>query len=673
MSRTSREMIATAIFAVLLPAPLWALPQTASSSPPPSLADVSLDDLMNVAVTSVSKKEQTLSRTAAAIYVITQEEIRRSGATNIPDILRMAPGVDVAQIDANTWAVSIRGFNDRYANKVLVLIDGRTVYTPTTSGVYWDELDVPSEDIDRIEVIRGPGATVWGANAVNGVINIITKSARVTQGATLSAGGGSQGAAQGFAQYGGTVGKIGAYRLFGNYSNRGNLTASDGRTGAADGWHMSHAGMRTDWKITPKDSLTVQGDLLRADEGQTVNVVYTQQLPLQRTLNDAKTVASGNLLGRWNHTLTNGSDTSLQVYFDRTSRTDIGNRELLNTLDIDFQHHFTWGTRHDIVWGAGYRVTADHQTPGYERTYIPLSRTNNLLNVFFQDEIALGHSVWLTLGAKLEHNAYTGKEYEPNAKLLWQLTKKQTIWLSAARAIVQESRSQANLKADLTTFPTAGGGFGVIQVNGNPESTKSEQMYDFEGGYRVQVNNQFSFDLAAFSSSYRNIGAAVAQNPIFVTDPGPPHVVIPLTFEFFNTAHTYGSEIFGTWVVTKRWKISPSLSAIHMTATNFYVVENERNTPQFQGQIRSSFDVTKRLDWDVLFWHVGRLRDGGDGAVPAYNRLDTRMAWRIGEAFEVSVTGQNLLTPLHAEFHNAYDLRRTLVERSVLGKITWRF
>jgi iron complex outermembrane receptor protein len=656
---------------LLVPCP--ARPQTVT---PQALADTSLEDLMNVEVTSVSRKEQKLSRTPAAVYVINQEDIRRSGASNIPDILRMAPGVDVAQIDANTWAISIRGFNDRYSNKVLVLVDGRTAYTPTSSGVYWDQLDVPLEDIDRVEVTRGPGGTVWGANAVNGVINIITKKAEDTRGAVVSVGGGSQGTAQGFAQYGGKIGQSGTYRVFGDYLNRDNLTASDGLSPAADGWHMSHGGFRSDWKLSTADSMTVQGDILQNREGQTVNVVSANQLPLQKTINDPVTVDSGNLMARWNHTLTNGSDTSLQIYFDRYDRLDAGSREVLKTVDIDFQHHLFLGTRHDIVWGAGYRVTADHQAEGYSRLYIPASRTNNLFNVFIQDEITLGRSVWFTLGSKFEHNAYTGFEYEPSAKLLWQPTPRQAIWLSAARAIAQTSRIEANIRVDLSVFPVPGGGFGVVQLQGDPE-TQAEQLRDYEAGYRVQLNKQFSVDIGTFSSYYNNLEGTIAGATYFTLDEGPPHLVLPLIFDYVTTAHTYGAEAFGTWTVSRRWKISPVISAIHLVTSSTTVgagqLEYEDNTPQIQVQIRSSLDLTRHLDWDVTAWHIGRLRDGGDGAVPAYNRLDTRFAWRVGEFTELSVIGQNLLTPLHAEFHNAYEVRRTLVERSVFGKITWRF
>jgi len=630
---------------------------------------------MNIEVTSASRKEQKLSNTAAAVYVINQESIRRSGATNIPDLLRMAPGVDVAQIDANTWAISVRGFNDRYANKVLVMVDGRTVYTPTTSGVYWDQLDVPLEDIERIEIVRGPGGTVWGANAVNGVINIITKSANATLGAIASAGGGSQGAARGLAQYGGEIGQAGTYRVFGDYLNQGNLTASDGHSAAADGWHMLHGGFRSDWTLSPADSLTVQGDLLETGEGQTINVVFSSQLPLEETFNDAIGVGSGNLLARWNHTLAGGSTTSLQVYFDREDRHDEGVHEGLNTLDVDFQHHLKLGVRHDVVWGAGYRVTADNHTDGYGKMYVPLSRTNGLYSAFIQDEVALTDALWFTFGSKFEHNAYTGFEYEPSVRLLWQPAPRQTVWTSTSRAIVQTSREEADLIVDVYTFPTQGGGFGVAQLEGNP-AAKAEVLYDFEAGYRVQVSKGLSLDVAAFNSYFHNLSDVIPETPFFTEDQGPPHLVLPLIYEYVARAHTYGAEADGDWKVSRRWRISPSLSAIHLTSSNdtsLRVPEDEDNTPEFQAQVRSSLDLTKNIDWDAAIYHVGRLRDGGDGAVPAFNRVDSRLAWRISKSIELSVVGQNLLTPLHAEFHDAFEVRRTLVERSVFGKITWRF
>jgi len=649
----------------------------AQNPPAADLTNISLEDLMKIQVTSVSKKEQPLSQTGAAVYVISQEDIRRSGATSIPDLLRQAPGVDVAQIDANTYAVSIRGFNDRLADQVLVMIDGRSVYTPTTSGVYWDQQDVPLEDIDRIEVIRGPGGTVWGANAVNGVINIITKNAGATKGGLVRAGGGSQDSAQGLVQYGGEIGQGGAYRVFENYSNTGNLTLPDGQR-SADGWHMFHTGFRSDWTLSPRDSLTAQGDFTQTGEGQTISVVFANALPLMRTFNDAVTTGAGNFLGRWNHTLANGSTASLQVYFDRYDRHDEGVHEGLNTIDIDFQHHWRIGEHNDIVWGLGYRFTSDGHTAGYGKTYLPLSQANSLFSAFFQDQIRVAESLSITLGSKLEHQPYTGFQFEPSAQVVWTPTERQTVWISASQAVKEVSREEEGLQIDVYTFALPGAGFGVAQYNGST-TAQAERFRDFEIGYRAQPVKQFSVDVAAFAGSYHNMETVDPGAPFFATDQGPPHLVLPYFFGNTAGAHTLGGELFANWSATSRWRVSAGYTAIHLDvkldAGSQDTDERERadSTPENQVQVRSQVNLTRHLEWDSAAYYVGHLRDGGNGPVPAYTRVDTRLGWQIAKSLELSVAGQNLLAPRHAEFHDAYEVNHTLVERSVLGKITLRF
>jgi iron complex outermembrane receptor protein len=651
-----------------------ALPQTR----PVDLADTNLEDLMNMQVTTVSKKEQKLSQAGAAVFVITQEDIRRSGATNIPDLLRMAPGVDVGQVDANAWAISIRGFNDRLADKVLVLIDGRTVYTPTTSGVYWDQQDVPLEDIDRIEIIRGPGGTVWGANAVNGVINIITKSAADTTGGLVSGGTGSKQAADGLLQYGGDAGSQGAYRVFAKYFNTDSSPSQNGAGDAADGWHMLHGGFRGDWSFGSRDTLTVQGDLQREDEGETIDVVFANALPLERTFNDRVFVSSGDVLERWNHEFSNGSDTSLQVYFDRYDRHDLGVNEILNTLDFDFHHHLRFGSRHDVVWGLGYRFTKDAHEAGYGKTYVPLNLTTNLFNGFAQDEIRLAPSVSLTLGAKVEHNIFTGFQFEPSAQLVWTPTKRQSVWISAARAIRQPSREQEDIRVDVATFPTPGAAFGVETLSG-AKIHKEEQVRDVEIGYRAQLGKRFNIDFATFLDFYRDLETANPGTPFLDTSATQSYIVFPLVFGNEARARTFGGEVFANWNVTGRWRISPGYSLIRLKLTldpgsqDTLEPELVANTPQNQFQVHSFLALRRNLDWDSAVYYVGRLRDSGDGAVPAYTRVDSRLGWRIGESVEVSLVGQNLLRPRHEEFHDEFEVRNTLVQRSVFGRFTWRF
>jgi len=644
---------------------------------PRDLTGISLEDLMNIQVTSVSKKEQKLSRTGAAVYVITQEDIHSSGASNIPDLLRMAPGVNVAQINANSWAISVRGFNGRYADKVLVLIDGRSVFSPVTSGVFWDQQDVPLDDIERIEIIRGPGGTVWGANAMNGVINIITKSAKNTQGGLINAGVGSGENARGLVQYGGKIGQAGAYRAFGKYFNNGNSVFPNG-TAAADGWHMLHGGFRSDWDLSSRDTMTVQGDLFQTTEGETITTLFSSALPDERTLNERIEVGGGNILGRWNRTLANGSDFTVQAYYDRYNRSYFGARDTLGTTALDFEHHLTLGSRHDLVWGAGYRFTDDRFIQGYASVLRPLHPTDSLFSTFVQDEIRLTNSLWLTMGSKFEHNAYTGFEYEPSAQLVWTPTNHQTFWASAARAIRQPARKDTDVQLDYGAQPLLNGGFALLQVTGNP-NLKAEQLRDFEAGYRAQLTPRLSLDATAFLNLYRGLVQQVPGTPVFSTSPGPPHVIIPLVFMNTGRLRSFGTEFFVNWNVSHRWKLSPGFSLIRMTLSpdaSGHVLQTAPvidNTPEHQLQVRSSLDLTRRLEWDASAGYVSALRDDGPGPTPGYARVDTRLGWKVGEFIEISIVGQNLLTPRHAEFPDFYPVHHTQVERSVFGKVTWRF
>ena len=644
------------------------------------LAQTSLEDLMNIQVTSVSKKEQKLSQAGAAVFVISQEDIRRSGATNIPDLLRMVPGIHVAQIDANIWAISIRGFTDRYGDKVLVLIDGRSVYSPLSSGVNWDQQHVPLEDIDRIEVIRGPGGTVWGANAVNGVINIITKSAKATQGGLVSASAGSQESAQGLLQYGGTSGQKGAYRIFGSYGNVGNSPSPSGET-VADGWHKLHSGVRTDWDVSPRDTMTVQGDLFESREGQTIDTLFANDLPREAIIDDTITVGAGDILGRWKHTLGNGSDMTLQFYYDGYHRVDRALSETRNTLDFDFQHHLTIGSRQEIVWGLGYRTTTDNTTAGYAVEYDPAQRRDNLFSAFVQDDIRLTNSLSLILGSKFEHNSYTGFEYEPSAQLVWNLNDRQAFWASASRAIRQPSRADFDLDADVAVI-SAGSGLGVVELSGNPHR-KAERLYDFELGYRAQISKQLSLDVAAFSSYYYGLQTQEPLQPFYESAGSPgagaPYLVIPFLFDDLAHAHNYGTEIFASWSVTPRWQISPGYSYLQMhvagdpTSQDPSAGEIAYESPKHQFQFHSLLNLTHRVEWDTALYHVGQLVDGGNGATPSYLRVDTRLGWRVGESLEFSITGQNLQSPAHAEYHDAFAVLHSLAQRSVIGKVTFRF
>jgi iron complex outermembrane receptor protein len=651
----------------------WGQPPQNSQPQQPDLTQVSIENLMNIEVTSVSKKEQKLSRTAAAIFVISQEEIRRSGASSIPDVLRMVPGVDVAQLNAHIWVISIRGFSDRFADKVLVLIDGRTMYTPTSSGVYWDQEDVPLEDVERIEVIRGPGGTVWGANAVNGVINITTKNSKSTRGALASAWGGSGDVSGGLAQWGGPAGRTGGYRVFGEYYGMGNLPLPDGTSGA-DSWHTWHAGFRSDLDLSAKDSMTVQGDFLRASEGETLNLVLANALPQQPTFTSRTQVYAANILERWNRRISADSSIELQAYYDGYDRHEEGGYEGRRTFDLDFQHHKLVGRRNDLVWGLGYRVTSDNLTPKYSKSYIPAQRTDNLFSAFAQDEVQLTNTLGLTIGSRLEHNAYTGFEFEPSGQFVWSPTKRQSVWASAARAIRQPARADTAIRIDLAILPLADGGFGLKEVTANP-NRKAEELIAYQLGYRAQASSALSFDIATFWNRYHHLQTDEPGIPYFTSSPGPPHEVFPFTSDDHAHARTYGVEAFLEWSVTKWWRISPGYAYLQMAVSpdksslDTTVASQAGDSPKHSYTIRSHMTLPRNFVWDSSVYFVGSLPDQG---IANYTRLDLRLAWHLGERTEFRVIGQNLLTPGHEEFGDDTPLH-TRAKRSVFGKIIWNF
>ncbi len=648
-------------------------PAARSQTPERNLADLSLEDLMNIQVTSVSKKQQRVSQTAAAIFVITAEDIRRSGAINVPDLLRMVPGVHVAQLDANIWVITIRGFSDRFADKVLVLIDGRTVYTPTSSGVYWDQQDVPLEDIERIEVIRGPGGTLWGANAVNGVISITTRKSGATPGGFVSAAGGSQESAEGLLQYGGKIGKSGAYRVFGKYFGAGSLRLDDVTPGA-DGWHLLHSGFRSDLNLSAKNTATIQGDFLRTSEGEVLNVVLANALPQQPTFVSRTNVSAANLLARWTHTVRNSSEMSLQAYYDGYDRREEGGYEGRRTFDLDFQDHLNAGSRHDIVWGLGFRTTGDNVTPKYSKSFNPPRRTDNLFSAFLQDEIRLTDSVHLIVGSRLEHNGYTGFEFEPSGQFVWSIAKGQALWVSAARAIRQPARADTAIRIDVATVPVNATDFGVVEIFANP-NRKAEELIAYQFGYRAEMSKELSFDFASFWNRFHHLQTDEPAPSFFTSSPPPPHFVFPEISDDQAHARTYGAEIFANWNVRGRWRISPGYAFLQMqvspdaSSQDMSVAGIAGDAPKHSFQIRSQVSLPHRMDWDVAFYCVGALPDQG---VPRYGRVDTRLGWRAGESVELSVVGQNLLTPRHAEFGDDAPLH-TLAQRNVFGKITWRF
>ncbi len=644
--------------------------------PPKNIAAASLEELMDIEVTSVSKKEQTLSRAGAAVFVISQEDIRRSGASNIPDLLRMAPGVQVAQIASNQWAITIRGFNNLYSNKVLVLIDGRTVYINSFAGVFWDQLDIPPENIERIEVIRGPGGTVWGANAVNGVINIITKSAADTKGRLVTASSGTRETNSTLVQYGGAAGSRGAFRAFGKYFDINKSTLPSGSP-AADGWRGAMGGFRTDLGLTSQDTLSIQGEYRATNGGGTARAILPGPPPVALATNQPIDSDSGDLMARWEHTYTDGSSTSLQVYDSAIRRTESGIRLTENSADVEFENHIGVGSRNDVVWGLAFRSTRETESPNtpYAFSVLRPVRVDNLASAFVQDEIRLGKSVSLTVGSKFERNAYTGFEFEPSAQLVWQRTEKSSLWFSASRAIRQPDRFDFEVNFPYSVVPVPGFGAGMVVVSGAKHA--AEQLRDFELGYRAQVAPRLSVDATTFLSYYEHLQTLEPGAPFVRLVGASPLLVIPGTFSDKAHARNFGAELSTTWKASEAWKLSGAYSLLSMSVhpnadSHDSVIATIRgDAPRHQIQARSALNLSKRVDWDASIKYVSALSVQN---IAGYVRLDTRLGWRINDALELSISGQNLTVGKHFEYVDISGLfLNTAVTRQAFAKLTWRF
>jgi iron complex outermembrane receptor protein len=653
---------------------LFAMSLTVSAWPqqrPVDLTGRSMEDLMNIEVTSVTKGIQKMSQVAAAVFVIGQEDIRRSGATNIPDLLRMVPGLDVAQINANTWAISARGFDSQFANKLLVLVDGRAVYSPTFAQVYWDTLDVPLEDIDRIEVIRGPGGTVWGTNAVNGVINIITKKAQNTLGTLVTGGGGTLEQGFGTAQYGGMT-KGTAYRIFTTYHNRDHFPDLNGQDGG-DGLHLLHGGFRVDSDLSKSDALTLQGDIYTGGEGESI-IHSVLSPPENLTVFRRSHLSGGNVLIKWSHTFSSRSDMTLQFYLDRYKRSGPQSSEDRNTIDFDFRHHVVLGSRHDLNWGVGYRHSENKTVGTIDLAFVPANQSGNLVNFFVEDQITLKpERLFLYIGTKLEDNYFTGFDFEPSVRLAWTPTNRQTFWAAVSDVHRAPSQRDVSLKAALAALP----GPAEVIITGNPNFT-DETVLSYELGYRAQVNNRLSVDLATFLNSYRGL-QTIEPLPSF-TEPNssPPLLVIPNSFANKMYGTTGGIEASINWKITDHWTLSSGYSLLkthlHTDPTSMDttdVADAEGSSPNHQAQLRSHLELPHGLAWDSNAYFVGPLPAQ---ALPAYTRLDSQLTWQFAEGIQLSIVGQNLLSDHHVEFNDYLSaVNPSRVKRSMYAKIVWHF
>jgi iron complex outermembrane receptor protein len=652
----------------------------------PDFSDLSLDQLANVKITSFTNKEQKLSQVAGAVYVITQEQIARSGLTSVPELLRLVPGVDVAQVNGNQWSISVRGTVGVYSNKLLVLIDGRSIYSPVFSGVYWDMGMPLLDDIERIEVIRGPGATIWGANAVLGVINIITKSSRDTHGTTITSGVGTSERALGSVSMGGVIGSTNYRGFFGGSDNAAlspaSLSQSSGAN-AGDSWSSVQGGFRLDGSKN-NNTWMLEGALFRSDENEIgVNPVVAAQRTVESPSQfDA---LEGSLTGEWRRRFGAAGELRLSSYYDYTDRPEPQASQVASrTWDTAVQYDFTAG-RHILSAGGGERLITDNISPG-EVTFSPANLTYANFNAFAQDEMHFAHdSLLFTLGAKLELNHFGGWGSDPSANLLWMPDKHNSIWISAARSLRTPSLFEIAVDAPFAIVPAsaATGGLPVLaSFVGSPAFT-SESVKDFEGGYRGQLSKAFSLDLTAYYDQYSDIRSFVVGKPVLAFGPAP---------YLLETAHTAngaaetgkGAEASLAWQVLPDWKLEGSYTFVLIdswvsgSAAPGSLYGDEKEPSRNKWRLQSYVNLSKSWELDTfLYWTSEASPVTNIGSpnvlVPAYTRLDVRIGYKAGRHWRLSLAGQNLLQARHLEGTTELLTAYSYVNRGVYLKSTWQF
>jgi iron complex outermembrane recepter protein len=601
------------------------------------LKRLSLEELLDVEVRSVSRSDEIASRAPAAIYVITQDEIRRSGARTLPEALRLSPNLQVAQTGARTWAISARGFNASFANKLLVLIDGRSVYSPLFSGVFWDVQDVFLEDVERIEVISGPGATLWGANAVNGIINVVTRSSRETQGLSTFLAAGNEERVHAGVRHGGTLGVDSHYRTYVKYFDRDDSVLLDGAD-ASDSGRMLQAGFRIDRGGEDAGLLTIQGDVYDGTAEQFQAPRLTQ--------------SGGNILARWSDQWRDG-ELQLQGYYDHTHQFAPGDfGDDLDTIDLDAQYARTIGAHQRLMLGLGYRYTRNEidNLPG-GIAFLPPTLERHLFSAFVQEEISLiDDRLKVTLGSKFEHNDYTGWEIQPSVRAGWT-ENEDFFWGAISRAVRTPSRIDRDLY-----FPAAP----PFIFGGGPEFD-SETLIAYEAGWRTRKLDAASFSITAFLHDYDDIRTISL---------GPPFLI-----ENNAQGEIYGLELESAWEVTSRWRLRAGYTLLQEDIrvkagrSDLNDGQGELYDPQQQFSVRSSLNISSDLELDVLFRFVDQIANEARGfeVVPDYTSLDIRVGWLATPAIELSVVGQNLLADRHREF----GFRQ--IDRAVYAKLAYRY
>jgi iron complex outermembrane receptor protein len=635
----------------------------------PDLIEMSIEELMKIEVTSVSRKEQRAADVAAAIFVLTHDEIHRSGMTTIPDLLRLVPGVEVAQINSNKWAVTIRGFNSLNANKLLVLIDGRSLYNRIFGGVVWDIEDLMLDDVERIEVIRGPSAATWGANAVNGVINIITKGAADTQGLLVRAEGGRSGEL-GAIRYGGTLGSA-SYRLFSQWTGRNQSLLAPG-TRANDASHSTTTGLRADWTTQP-DTFVFEGAFTA---GQTRALWFNldpQTFALEPISHETSDAQSGYLLGRYTRTRASGASLQVQSFMDVSRRQETVANYGRQVFDLDTQYRMVIGARQDLVAGVGYRSSRESLAGRFGISLAPAEDSSSLLTAFAQDEIALfGNRLMVTLGTQLQYVAVSGVGVQPTARVMWKARPSHRLWAATSRAIRTPALIESGLRLTFPPVPTDSGLPLVVTVTGSP-GAEAENLVDAEAGYRFEIGTTVSIDVTGYVGRYTHLRTLEPGAPSVEFVPSP-RILVTSHFSNLVEATTRGFEIAARWTPVAAWRLDASYTAVHVIpnlATATQDPSTDGSAPRAQWQVRSAFSPDTHATVNVAIFHVGRLEQL---QVDGYTRADLSAEWRFTRGLSVMAIGQNLLDEAHPEFPGATSfLLGTQVPRSASLRVRWTF
>lgn len=659
-----KNIPALLIFSLCAIAP-YARAQAQATPPDPEFDELLSLDIADLSVTSVSKRSQKLTDTAAAIYVITQEDMRRSGATSIPEALRLVPGVQVAKVASNRWAISARGFNGPLANKLLVLLDGRTLYTPVFSGVYWDDQSTLIEDIDRIEVIRGPGASLYGANAVNGVINIITKTAEETQGNLVSLTGTTRGGlVEG--RHGGKLGENTYYRAYATYQDASKTNNPTTNKSNFDDWNRARTGFRMDTRKIEGNSYTLQGDFYTGTQQAEITEALPAA-PLRQTVRSENDSLGGNILGRWNHTIDSRSQLMLQGYVDHYSRIEDNFIQHVTTADVQAQHTIALDARNNFIWGGGARFYDTRLEGTYSTSVNEEVDNHHVLNTFVQDEYAiLPEKLYLTLGSKFEYYDLNGFQVEPSARLSWHPTQNQTVWGAVSRAVRTPSIYEEDI--NVVALTQAGAPNTELRIIGN-RAQESEELVAYELGHRIQPVKNVSLDTALFYNNYDKLQTFGTPLATYLGANG--NNVQPYPITNLGSGHTYGAEFAGNWKVTGNWRLAGSYTYTRLqldTATNVAatLAATEKLTPRNEFALQSYYSPIDEVHWDNMLYFISSLRTPAD----AYLRYDTRVAWLATPGLELSIIGRNLFDPRHVEYPATPQAE---ISRAFIGQVLWKF